>query len=563
MKNIKISISILVLFATICSCNLLDLPVKNNVEKKNFYKTENDIKLAVTGAYGTLASLYYANYVHFSELPSDNVHTTGESSDLSHLDKFSFSSVNSVLKSGWQNAYRCISNVNEILEAIPDIDFSSKEIHDQYLGEALFIRALSYFNLVRMFGDLPLVDRVITQEEARNMTRTSAETIYFTTRIDNKSPSVTLVGFSNEMVTLSSSLNNLISEELLLNQSKWLYPDNPMNGLYAVFKIDDQDSGTLTSQEGVLSNGEIKYGIDGESETQYTENYPKSYERIDHTLVNGTAYSETGYRMEFKYDDENGNVYTYELTGYTTYISGAGYYAQVKMFDTNKLKTLPGLYDSTQGKNGIWNVTTNTYFRYKIGVSDFIGNIGYANLTDSRRPNNQLSSNPEWDNRVLRYYVDPFGIEILSTEFYEINGSDWDDDWIYTEELSDIGKEYIMTSNRNSGWASRYVVGEVKLATGLSEVTVDYRYQDMTGKYTESGEATGDLAYSDLYEDKSSKAGGYVLMNKKTAWVVFSNANTKDIQVAIGARSPAYNTKGEQINCRAWRWHGGRGKLFS
>ena len=178
MKNIKISISILVLFATICSCNLLDLPVKNNVEKKNFYKTENDIKLAVTGAYGTLASLYYANYVHFSELPSDNVHTTGESSDLSHLDKFSFSSVNSVLKSGWQNAYRCISNVNEILEAIPDIDFSSKEIHDQYLGEALFIRALSYFNLVMMFGDLPLVDRVITQEEARNMTRTSAETIY-------------------------------------------------------------------------------------------------------------------------------------------------------------------------------------------------------------------------------------------------------------------------------------------------------------------------------------------------------------------------------------------------
>lgn len=381
----------------------------------------------------------------------------------------------------------------------------------------------------------------------KNNAGVSAETIYFTTRIDNKSPSVTLVGFSNEMVTLSSSLNNLISEELLLNQSKWLYPDNPMNGLYAVFKIDDRDSGTLTSQDGVLSNGEIKYGIDGESETQYTKNYPKEYERIDHTLVNGTAYSETGYRMEFKYDDENGNVYTYELTGYTTYISGAGYYAQVKMFDTNKLKTLPGLYDSTQGKNGIWNVTTNTYFRYKIGVSDFIGNIGYANLTDSRRPNNQLSSNPEWDNRVLRYYVDPLGIEILSTEFYEINGSDWDDNWIYTEELSDIGKEYIMTSNRNSGWASRYVVGEVKLATGLSEVTVDYRYQDMTGKYTESGEATGDLPYAGLNQDTSSQAGGFVLMNKKTAWVVFSNSSTKDIQVAIGAQSPVYSAAGAQM----------------
>ena len=368
----------------------------------------------------------------------------------------------------------------------------------------------------------------------------SSDTISFTTRIDSSAPTVTLLGFSNENVTSSLQFEDLIPEtDLLQGTSHWIYPDNPMNGLWGVFKVDDAQSGTLMSKNGELLNGTREYGIDGKSETQYTKDYAKAYECIDHSFVNGANYCNTGYRMEFKYDDENGNVYSYELTGYTSEIDGS-YYVVVNMFDTNKLKTLPGLYDATQGENGVWNVKTNTYLRYKIGVSDFIGNIGYANLTDSRRPNNQLSDNPEWDNRVLRYYVDPFGIEILSTEFYEINGSDWDDKWIETENLSDIGKKYIMTSNRNSGWASRYVVGEVKLATGLSEVTVDYRYQDMTGKYTESGEATGDLAYSELYEDKSSKAGGYVLMNKKTAWVVFSNANTKDIQVALGAKTNVY-----------------------
>ena len=368
----------------------------------------------------------------------------------------------------------------------------------------------------------------------------SSDTISFTTRIDSSAPTVTLLGFSNENVTSSLQFEDLIPEtDLLQGTSHWIYPDNPMNGLWGVFKVDDAQSGTLMSKNGELLNGTREYGIDGKSETQYTKDYAKAYECIDHSFVNGANYCNTGYRMEFKYDDENGNVYSYELTGYTSEIDGS-YYVVVNMFDTNKLKTLPGLYDATQGENGVWNVKTNTYLRYKIGVSDFIGNIGYANLTDSRRPNNQLSDNSEWDNRVLRYYVDPFGIEILSTEFYEINGSDWDDKWIETENLSDIGKKYIMTSNRNSGWASRYVVGEVKLATGLSEVTVDYRYQDMTGKYTESGDATGDLPYAKLYEDKSSKAGGYVLMNKKTAWVVFSNANTKDIQVALGAKTNVY-----------------------
>lgn len=175
-KFIKISFG-LVLVA-VSSCNLLDLQVWNNVEKDEFYKTPNDIQLAVTGAYGTLASFYYQNYVHFSELPSDNAHTTGETSALANIDKFSTSPVNSFLESGWQQAYRCIANVNEIIKAMDEVEFYSMDEYNQYMGEVLFIRALTYFNLVRMFGDLPLVDEVISLDQARKLKRTEAELIY-------------------------------------------------------------------------------------------------------------------------------------------------------------------------------------------------------------------------------------------------------------------------------------------------------------------------------------------------------------------------------------------------
>ena len=61
MKQIKY---ILVLcFFAITSCDLLDRPVYNQIESSTFYKDEKDINLAVIGAYGTLSSIYAADYV--------------------------------------------------------------------------------------------------------------------------------------------------------------------------------------------------------------------------------------------------------------------------------------------------------------------------------------------------------------------------------------------------------------------------------------------------------------------------------------------------------------------
>ena len=175
MKHIKYFL--LCLFS-IVSCDLLDRPVYDNVEHDNAYRTDSDIELAVNGVYGLLDNLFTTNFVNLSELPGDNAQTVGENTDRALIDKFSCSPVNSLLESAWSASYRCISNANEVIAAIPNVEFSDPDKKDQYLGEVYFIRALCYFNLVRWFGDLPLINAPISIEQSMKLTRTKAETIY-------------------------------------------------------------------------------------------------------------------------------------------------------------------------------------------------------------------------------------------------------------------------------------------------------------------------------------------------------------------------------------------------
>lgn len=176
MKQLKYILVLCVLAIT--SCDLLNRPVYDRIESKTFYNDEQDINLAVIGSYGTLGAIYAADYVKYTELPSDNTSTVGDTGDHALLDKFIISSVNPVIQSAWRLHYRCIANVNEVLAAIPNIAFASEAKQEQYEGELRFMRALCYFNLVRLFGDVAYIDRPITIEESQQLARTDKAKIY-------------------------------------------------------------------------------------------------------------------------------------------------------------------------------------------------------------------------------------------------------------------------------------------------------------------------------------------------------------------------------------------------
>src|SRR5690606_41698830 len=58
----------------------------------------------------------------------------------------------------WQQHFIAVNKANAALQKIPDMEIN-QELKDRLLGEALFLRALFYFNLVRLYGDVPLLLR--------------------------------------------------------------------------------------------------------------------------------------------------------------------------------------------------------------------------------------------------------------------------------------------------------------------------------------------------------------------------------------------------------------------
>ncbi len=181
MKNILIII--IVAFSFISCSNELDLaPI--STPSATGLATSNDVETAVNGAYDALQQQgqFGESLFYLFEVRSDN---SEESSSLgqrggaiTNMDIFAVQSSNTLLSSVWIDNYDGIQRCNTILNSIDNIDMdaSTKAIRK---GEAQFLRALSYFNLVRIFGDVPLVTTQTTDPfEAFGNGRDATSTIY-------------------------------------------------------------------------------------------------------------------------------------------------------------------------------------------------------------------------------------------------------------------------------------------------------------------------------------------------------------------------------------------------
>ena len=150
------------LFMSGCSKSNLEQFNPNAVSVDNGYQTETDI---TTGVYGVYQALRSSNCVGegaqlWTDDRADDVNTTDNQSNNGEPFQFSaFSLVasNSYLQSHWTALYVPISRANLILSVIPKITFANESTKSQYIAELKFIRAYMYFNLVREFGDVPLV----------------------------------------------------------------------------------------------------------------------------------------------------------------------------------------------------------------------------------------------------------------------------------------------------------------------------------------------------------------------------------------------------------------------
>ncbi|GAB3279821.1 RagB/SusD family nutrient uptake outer membrane protein [Larkinella harenae] len=142
-----------------CS-DFLELAPKDAMNVKNFYRNAADMQAAVNAAYGMLTSAGEYGYAYYNvgEVRSDNTMNWEGGGNLpdAELDQFKMASTNEIIRLMWLDTYRGILACNAVLDHIGGAAMD-QALRDRFIGEAKFLRALKYFNLVRTFGDVPLV----------------------------------------------------------------------------------------------------------------------------------------------------------------------------------------------------------------------------------------------------------------------------------------------------------------------------------------------------------------------------------------------------------------------
>jgi hypothetical protein len=145
-----------------------------------FYETPADAESAITATYQPLISngAFNQSVWWAIEGAADNVriNPTEPNASIVQLTRLTYDANNPYVTAGWRQFYTTINRANVVLARVPGIDMPETR-RSQILGEAKFLRALSYFYLVRLYGDVPLVR---TEEEAldQSIARSPREEVY-------------------------------------------------------------------------------------------------------------------------------------------------------------------------------------------------------------------------------------------------------------------------------------------------------------------------------------------------------------------------------------------------
>lgn len=161
------------------SCeDFIELKPVSNVSIDALYKTDKDFQDAVVGCYNMLQIQYLNHWIIGDLRGDDSKHEIFSNIALLTVDNFSLANDAALVHNTWLNYYRLINRTNTVLEMIAGTDQAVVINKDRHIAEAKFLRALAYFDLVRIFGDVPLITNVITIEEGYQVKREAIDNIY-------------------------------------------------------------------------------------------------------------------------------------------------------------------------------------------------------------------------------------------------------------------------------------------------------------------------------------------------------------------------------------------------
>jgi hypothetical protein len=178
------------------SCKkVIDVQPISNVVASNYYRNYIEVSNALTGCYNGMQEPLQYEWM-LTELRADNAKqrsvnsTTNANVELNQLNLYTVSAQHQQIYNYWLSVYKNIRNINYVLralgvtyqngqltygQALADVTSTQKS---QLIGQALFLRAYHYFNLVRLFGGVFIVTRPLEPTASKQVNRSSIAECY-------------------------------------------------------------------------------------------------------------------------------------------------------------------------------------------------------------------------------------------------------------------------------------------------------------------------------------------------------------------------------------------------
>jgi len=178
-----LTLAILSMALVSCQENLNLAPITEKASN-SFYQSEAEVESAITGVYAQLQNggLYGLDLIGVGEIPAEDAFEEIAANDggrFGQLDDFSTNAENDLVGDIWRESFEGIQRINVVLNRITDIEYADAAVKATRIAEVKFVRALLYFNLVRLYGDVPLVlTETVNPSEFFGQGRTPASEVY-------------------------------------------------------------------------------------------------------------------------------------------------------------------------------------------------------------------------------------------------------------------------------------------------------------------------------------------------------------------------------------------------
>ena len=182
MKNISSKALIMMLVVGFSACADLEEKPVGLLSPETLFNAPRDVEVAIFGAYGWIATerLYGRQFVSALMLRGDmvDIGDRGTPAERQQVNDFNMDADNGMVRVFWPYWYQTIGAANAAVAGAESLGLPESEINP-LIAEARFIRAFSYYHLVRVFGDVPYIDAYITDPQSvQDISKTPAEDIY-------------------------------------------------------------------------------------------------------------------------------------------------------------------------------------------------------------------------------------------------------------------------------------------------------------------------------------------------------------------------------------------------